>query len=247
MNTSTHSNNGSLTGNYVVAGGTKGIGLALVNRLRATAARVDVYSRGIDDLQIDDVVRHHVCDFADPAASMTDLPEQIHGVAYCPGSINLRSFKSLKTSDFAADMQVNFYGAIQCLQQCYPALSRDSEGAVKSVLLFSTVAVSQGLPMHASIAAAKAAVEGLMRSLAAEWAPRIRVNCLAPALTETPLAAKFFSTPAAREALNARYPLGRTGQAEDLAALAAFLLSTDASWITGQTIGVDGGMSTLRK
>jgi 3-oxoacyl-[acyl-carrier protein] reductase len=247
MNTSTHSNNGSLTGNYVVAGGTKGIGLALVNRLRATAARVDVYSRGIDELTVDDVVRHYTCDFSDPAAIMTDLPDQIHGVAYCPGSINLRSFKSLKLSDFATDMQVNFYGAIQFLQQCYPALNRDTDGPPKSAVLFSTVAVGQGLPMHASIAAAKAAVEGLMRSLAAEWSPRIRVNCLAPALTETPLAAKFFSTPAAREALSARYPLGRTGQAEDLAALAAFLLSTDAGWITGQTIGVDGGMSTLRK
>jgi 3-oxoacyl-[acyl-carrier protein] reductase len=149
--------------------------------------------------------------------------------------------------DFTADLQVNLFGAIQFLQACSPGLNRDCEGQPKSVVLFSTVAVGQGLPMHASIAAAKGAVEGLMRSLAAEWAPKIRVNCLAPALTETPLSAKFFATDAAREAMNARYPLGRTGRSEDLAALAEFLLSPAASWITGQTIGVDGGLSTLRK
>jgi len=201
----------------------------------------------LDQLQVDDVVHHHPCDFSTADVDLSDLPEIIHGAVYCPGSINLRSFKSLKLNDFVADMQVNLMGAIQFLQKCYPGLNGDSEGHPKSVVLFSTVAVGQGLPMHASIAAAKGAVEGLMRSLAAEWAPKVRVNCLAPALTETPLAAKFFATDSAREAMNARYPLGRTGRADDLAAMAEFLLSPAASWITGQTIGVDGGLSTLRK
>ena len=99
--------------------------------------------------------------------------------------------------------------------------------------------------MHASVAAAKGAIEGLTRSLAAEWAPKVRVNCLAPALTETPLASRFFSTPESREAMAAKYPLGRTGQPHDIATLARFLLLPDSSWITGQVIGVDGGMSRL--
>lgn len=236
-----------MPGNYVIAGGTKGIGLALVERLRPHATRIDVYSRQLDELITDSVVQHRPCDFSQESAELTSLPSTIHGVVYCPGSINLRSFRSLKRDDYMNDFRINFLGAVNFLQQCYPGLTQGAEAAPRSVVLFSTVAVAQGLPMHASIAASKGAVEGLMRSLAAEWAPKIRVNCIAPALTETPLAAKFFANEAAREAMNARYPLGRTGQADDLAAIAAFLLSQDSSWITGQTIGVDGGLSTLRK
>jgi NAD(P)-dependent dehydrogenase (short-subunit alcohol dehydrogenase family) len=102
------------------------------------------------------------------------------------------------------------------------------------------------MPMHASVAAAKGAVEGLTRSLAAEWAPKIRVNAIAPALVDTPLAARLLSSPEKREALAARYPLKRIGAAADVAAVARFLLSTESGWITGQVFGVDGGMSTLR-
>jgi len=114
------------------------------------------------------------------------------------------------------------------------------------VVLFSTVAVGQGMPMHASVASAKAAVEGLMRSLAAEWAPKIRVNAIAPALIDTPLAARLLSSPDKREALAARYPLKRIGEPADVASLARFLLSAESGWMTGQVFGVDGGMSTLR-
>lgn len=236
-----------MSGNYVIAGGSKGIGRAIVNRLRQHATRIDVYSRQVDDLQTDSVVHHHSCDFSQAECPLTDLPATIHGAVYCPGSINLRSFRSLKRDDYAADFNINFLGAVNFLQQCYTGLANESNANARGVVLFSTIAVAQGLPMHASIAAAKGAVEGLMRSLAAEWAPKIRVNCIAPALTETPLAAKFFHNESAREAMNARYPLGRTGRADELAAMAAFLLSDDAGWITGQTLGVDGGLSTLRK
>ncbi len=236
-----------MSGNYVIAGGSKGIGLALVNRLRQQATRIDVYSRQLDQLETDSVVHHHACDFAQADCHMAELPTTIQGAVYCPGSINLRSFRSLKRDDYLNDFQINVLGAVSFLQQCYSGLTHDSNAHSRGVVLFSTVAVAQGLPMHASIAAAKGAVEGLMKSLAAEWAPKIRVNCIAPALTETPLAAKFFTNEAARETMNARYPLGRTGRAEDLAATAAFLLSEDAAWITGQTFGVDGGLSTLRK
>ena len=128
-----------------------------------------------------------------------------------------------------------------------PGLKKGAGEQTSSILTFSTVAVGQGMPMHASVAAAKGAIEGLTRSLAADLAPKIRVNCLAPALTETPLASKFFANPESREAMAKKYPLGRTGTTQDLAATARFLLSPEAAWITGQVIGVDGGMSSLRK
>ncbi|MBL8890674.1 MAG: SDR family oxidoreductase [Planctomycetaceae bacterium] len=236
-----------MPGFYVIAGGSHGIGLQIVNRLRKHATRILVCSRSVGDLAVDEVVRHHPCDFSEPNGCLPEFQEPIQGVVYCPGSINLRSFRSLKREDFLNDLQVNFLGAVNLLQHCYPGLNLEGPGTSRSVVLFSTVAVSQGLPMHSSIAAAKGAVEGLMRSLAAEWAPKIRVNCIAPALTETPLSRKFFSSESAREALNARYPLGRTGRADELAAAATFLLSEEADWITGQTLGVDGGLSTVRK
>mgnify|MGYP000155808720 CR=1 FL=1 len=115
-----------------------------------------------------------------------------------------------------------------------------------SVVLFSTVAVQQGMPFHASVAAAKGAVEGLTRSLAAEWAPKIRVNCIAPSLTDTPLAGRLLATPEKKEAAGNRHPLKRVGTAEELGNIATFLLSENSSWITGQVIGVDGGLSALK-
>ena len=108
-------------------------------------------------------------------------------IACCPGSINLRSFRSLKPNDFRKDLEINLIGAVKFLQACMAGIKKGAADQPTSVVLFSTVAVSQGLPMHASVAAAKGAIEGLTRSLASEWAPKIRVNCLAPALTETPL------------------------------------------------------------
>jgi NAD(P)-dependent dehydrogenase (short-subunit alcohol dehydrogenase family) len=140
---------------------------------------------------------------------------------------------------------VNLIGAIRFLQACQPRL-KGRDGQPASVVLFSTVAVGQGMPMHASVAASKGAIEGLMRSLAAEWAPKIRVNAIAPALTDTPLASKLLSTPEKREAMATRYPLKRIGTAVELAHAAMFLVSSESNWVTGQVLGVDGGMSTCR-
>lgn len=234
-----------MTGSFVVAGGSRGIGLAIVRHLAAGAARVDVWSRGVDELVPQGAVRHLPCDLADPAAALPEPPEAIDGAVYCPGTITLKSFRSLDEADFRHDLEVNLLGAVRFLKACQPRLG-GRDGRPASVVLFSTVAVAQGMPMHASIAAAKGAVEGLVRSLAAEWAPRVRVNAVAPALTDTSLAARLLSSPEKREAMAARYPLKRVGSADDAAALACFLLSESSGWITGQVVGVDGGLSTLR-
>ena len=236
-----------MSGNFVIAGGSKGIGLELVRFLEPTANHIAVYSRAVDELSENEKIKHHACDFYDDDVDLEGLPDEIHGVAYCPGSINLRSFRSLKLADYRQDFEVNLLGAVKFLQACLPGLKKGAADQTSAVVLFSTVAVGQGIPMHASVAAAKGAVEGLTRTLAAEWAPKIRVNCLAPALTETPLASKFFASPESREAMAAKYPLGRTGMPDDLASIARFLLMPESGWITGQVIGVDGGMSTVRK
>ena len=171
------------------------------------------------------------------------LPGQIAGLAYCPGSINLAPIRQVKPESMVQDFQLNVVSAIKCLQAALPAMK---SAGTSSVVLFSTVAVSQGLPMHASVAAAKGAIEGLTRSLAAELAPTIRVNCIAPALTATPLSARLLSTEQKRAAMAAMYPLKRVGEVDDIAAMAEFLLRDQSSWITGQVFGVDGGMSTVR-
>jgi 3-oxoacyl-[acyl-carrier protein] reductase len=230
---------------YLIAGGSKGIGLALTHQLLAADANVHVYSRTEGDLPQSDRLVHHICDFSEDDFESEKLPEMVHGVAYCPGTINLRSFRSLKLADFRNDFEINVLGAIKFLKGCMAGLKKGADEHPTSVLLFSTVAAGTGLPMHASIAAAKGAIEGLTRTLAAEWAPKTRVNCLAPALTDTPLAANFFSTEEKRAAMDAKYPLGRSGTPTDQANMATLLLSPESGWITGQVIGVDGGMSTI--
>ena len=163
--------------------------------------------------------------------------------SYCPGSINLRSFRSLKPEVFREDFELNVMGAIKVLHASLAGLKKHGSS---SVLLFSTVAVKQGMNAHASIAASKGAIEGLTRTLAAEFAAHSRVNCLAPALTDTPLTEKFFADPEKAKSLGEKYPLGRTGTVDDLATAGAFLLGGESSWITGQVWGVDGGMSNVR-
>jgi NAD(P)-dependent dehydrogenase (short-subunit alcohol dehydrogenase family) len=172
------------------------------------------------------------------------LPDALEGLVYCPGSIRLQPFHRLRDEDFSADFELNLLGAVRVLRAALPCLKAVERG---SVVLFSTVAVATGMPMHASIAAAKGAVEGLTRSLAAELAPAIRVNAIAPSLTDTPLAAGLLRTERQRAAAAERHPLGRIGQPSDLAAAARFLLSDEAGWVTGQVLHVDGGMGRLRR
>jgi 3-oxoacyl-[acyl-carrier protein] reductase len=235
---------GADMGSFVIAGGSSGIGLELVRLLLPTAERIEVWSRTPGDVPAAGSVRHVTCDCA-ADAPLPEPPDEIHGAVYCPGTINLRSFRSLTPADFRHDLEVNLLGAIRFLQAVQPRLA-GRDGRPASVVLFSTVAVGQGMPMHTSVAASKGAVEGLMRSLAAEWAPKVRVNAIAPALTDTPLAARLLSSPEKRDAMAARYPLKRIGTASDAAAVARFLLSEESGWMTGQVLGVDGGLSTLR-
>jgi NAD(P)-dependent dehydrogenase (short-subunit alcohol dehydrogenase family) len=180
----------------------------------------------------------------DDLDALNDLPEVIDGLVFCPGSINLKPFNRLTTQDFLNDFNQNVLGAVALIQKILPNLKR-ANGA--SIVLFSTVAAKLGMPFHASVAASKAAIEGLAKSLAAEFAvSKIRVNVIAPSLTDTPLAAFLLNTDEKKEASGKRHPLQRIGTAEEIAQLVSFLLSDAASWITGQIIGADGGMGSLK-
>lgn len=222
--------------NIVIVGGNSGIGKAVANLLNDAGANLFLYSKsGEGTTALDTSV-----DFEE----IPGLPDIIDGVVYCPGTINLKPFHRISVSDFQKEMDVNFFGAVRVLQACMKGLKKSDS---PSVVLYSTVAVQTGMGFHAGIASAKGAVEGLTRSLAAEWAPsKIRVNAIAPSLTETPLASALLSTPEKKEASDKRHPLGRIGSAADIAEATVFLLSSKSSWMTGQILHLDGGMSNLK-
>ncbi|MEN9914839.1 MAG: 3-oxoacyl-[acyl-carrier-protein] reductase FabG [Bacteroidota bacterium] len=167
----------------------------------------------------------------------------IDGLVYFPGTINLKQFQSLKEVNFQNDFQINVLGAIKSIQSYSKNLALSDSA---SIILFSTVAVQIGMPFHASVAASKGAIEGLTRSLAAEFAPKIRVNCIAPSLTNTPMASRLLSTPEKIEASALRHPLKKVGDPKDLANMTTFLLSDASKWMTGQILHLDGGMSSIK-
>jgi len=229
--------------NYIFVGGSSGIGLALMNRLAAEGNRVIVLSRNQNQHELNDKIEYHRFDVLDDSQSFPALDYEISGLAYCPGSINLKPFKSLKQNDFLNDFKINALGAVTVINQYLPNLKKEEKS---SIVLFSTVAVQTGMPYHASIAMAKGAVEGLTRSLAAEFAPYIRVNAIAPSLTDTPMASKIFSTDEKKEASAKRHPLKLIGKAGDIANAAYYLLSDQSGWVTGQILHIDGGISSLK-
>jgi NAD(P)-dependent dehydrogenase (short-subunit alcohol dehydrogenase family) len=171
------------------------------------------------------------------------LEGRLDGLVYAAGTITLKPIARLLNDDFLRDFSINALGAAKAVQVCLPALTASEAG---SVVLFSTVAVDQGFAAHSSIAMAKGAVVGLMRSLAAELAPGIRVNAIAPSLIDSPLGRSVAPNEKIVEAVAKLHPVPRLGQPDEIAAMVAFLLSPEAGWITGQTIAIDGGRSTLR-
>ena len=230
--------------NYLIVGGSSGIGLKIAELLQGPGRDIIVVSRTKDKMPDNLNVRHIQIDITEETVTGDMLPESLNGIVYCPGTIKLRPFHRLTDEDFLNDFKVNVMGAVRTIRAALPNLKKSENGA--SIVLFSTVAADTGMSFHASIASSKGAIQGLTRSLAAECAPHIRVNAIAPSLTDTPLAHQFLSTDQKRKLAAERHPLQRYGKPEDSAKLAVFLLGNDYSWITGQVFHVDGGMSSTR-
>jgi 3-oxoacyl-[acyl-carrier protein] reductase len=228
---------------YVLIGGSSATAGAFINKLKKdNNVRLIVFSRSDNPYSDSDNVVWHRMNIVEDDFKKSLIPETVDGLVYFPGSINLKPLTTLQPDDFRNDFEINFMGAVKSIKAFHRALRKSGSG---SVVLFSTVAAKVGMPYHASIASMKAAVEGLARSLAAEFAPNIRVNCIAPSLTDTQMAKRLLSTDERRGAIQSRNPMKKIGQPDDLASAVAFLLDEQSAWITGQTIAVDGGMSTL--
>jgi NAD(P)-dependent dehydrogenase (short-subunit alcohol dehydrogenase family) len=228
---------------YLIIGASSGIGLQLATTLADEGNNVigTFNSHPVEDVNPN--ISYQQLNVLDAEIDFSFLPEVLDGVVYCPGSINLKPFARIKPEDFTNDFNLQVGGLIKVLQAAQPLLKK-SEHA--SVVVFSTVAVQVGLPFHTQVSASKGAIEGLTKALSAEWAPSIRINCIAPSLTDTPLAAQLLNTEEKKSANALRHPLKKIGTATDIANMAAFLLSEKASWITGQVMHVDGGMSTVK-
>ncbi len=226
--------------NILLIGGSYGIGLAIAKELQFEN-NVYIASRSNENL-VDLKATYIPFDATTDTIDTSLLPTIIDGLVYCPGSINLRPFKGIKPEAFEADLQINFISLVKVIQSVLPNLLASEQA---SIVTFSSVAASMGMPFHTSVSASKGAIEGFAKALAAEYAPKIRVNVIAPSLTDTPLADKFLNNETKQEKSAERHPLKRFGKPEDSAQMATFLLSDKSSWISGQIFHVDGGMSTL--
>ncbi len=224
--------------NILLIGGSHGIGLSIVKELQETH-KIFVASRTDESLSHENVT-HIKFDATKDDLDVSNLPEKLDGFVYCPGSINLKPFKMMGLDTIKEDMELNFFAMVKVVKE---VISKMDEGS--SMVFFSTIAVGTGMPFHTSVAAAKGAIEGFAKSMAAEYAPKIRVNVIAPSLVDTPLASRLLNNDKKRESMDERHPLKRVGTPEDIANSAVFLLSEKSTWVTGQILGVDGGLSTL--
>jgi NAD(P)-dependent dehydrogenase (short-subunit alcohol dehydrogenase family) len=237
----------------ILYGGTGGIGRATADALRRRGYSLHLAARDAGRLEaaaaeLGDTT-FTAGDVTDPAffaQATEEAGPELAGLVYAVGTINLRPLAKLTADDAETDFRINALGAFLAIQAAAPALKAGAGETGAGVVLFSTVAVAQGFPAHASVAMAKGAVEGLALSLAAELSPQIRVNVVAPSLTRTPLSAAITGSATLASGIAAMHAMQRLGTPEDIAGLASFLVSEEAAWITGQVIGVDGGRSALR-
>jgi NAD(P)-dependent dehydrogenase (short-subunit alcohol dehydrogenase family) len=226
--------------NILLIGGSYGIGWDIA-QIMSNHATIYIASRSYPN-QSNPNIQHITFDAQTGEIPLEALPPSIDGFVYLPGSINLKPFRTLKPEHFKDDMEINFFSMVKVLQTVLPKLQA---AEMPSVVLFSSVAATTGMPFHTSIAAAKGAIEGFAKALAGEMAPKMRVNVVAQSLTDTPLAEKFLNNDVKREKAAEKHPLKRVGNSKDIAEAACFLLSDKSSWITGQVLHVDGGLSTL--
>jgi NAD(P)-dependent dehydrogenase (short-subunit alcohol dehydrogenase family) len=238
-----------MSGKIIIYGASGGIGSACARLLTGQGLSVHLVGRNApaiellaDELQASFSIGD-VCEDGFIARATAEAGGQLNGLVYAIGSINLKTLGRLSRADFLRDFELNALGAALAVQAAQPALKKSGTA---SVVLFSSIAAAQGFSMHASVGMAKAAVSGLTLSLAAELAPGIRVNAIAPSLTQTPLAKGLLQNETVAQSIAALHPIPRLGLAGEMAELTAFLLSAQSSWITGQIIGVDGGRSSLR-
>jgi len=226
---------------YLIIGGSSGIGEQLAKQLAAAGHTVyaTYHTHPVNDASI----QYHPLNVLEDNIQLNFLPPVLDGFVYCPGSISLRPFARIAPDDFTKDYQLQVIGAIKTIQAALPNLKASNNA---SIVLFSTVAVQLGLNFHSMVAASKGAIEGLTKALSAELAPTIRVNCIAPSLTNTPLAAALLNTDQKIEANAQRHPLKRVGTSSDIANAVEFLLTDKSSWVTGQILHIDGGMSTVK-
>ncbi len=222
----------------VIVGGSKGIGKAIVSNLVQENQIINL-SRSKPDLEHQNLTHHSLDVLTD------DLPniDSLDGLIYCPGSINLKPISRLKLDEFRNDFEINVIGAVKAIQHFFPALKKGND---PSIVLFSTVASKLGMPFHASVAAAKSAVEGVTKSLGAEFAPTIRVNAIAPTVTNTELASKLLRNERMIENIKDRHPLKKYLEPSDVANMASYLISEKASAITGQIFELDCGIVSFK-
>ncbi|OWP83408.1 oxidoreductase [Flavobacterium davisii] len=229
--------------NIIIVGCGNGIGLATMKALHTSHNVIGISKTCSNELNALDIQFYEKNILADDITTI-EFPEIIDGLVYAPGSINLKPFHRLTVEDFINDFEINVLGAVKVIQKVLPNLKRSN---TSSIVLFSSVAAKIGMPFHASIASSKSAVEGLVKSLAAEFAQhKIRVNAIAPSLTKTKLSGALLATPEKIEAAAKRHPIQKIGDPDDIAKMIVFLLSDSSAWMTGQIIGIDGGMSNLK-
>ena len=228
--------------NYLIIGGSSGIGLRSAEILAHNGHKVyATYNTSIPGNQHSEI-NYFKYNVLNDENGLDHLPDQLDGLVYCPGAIHLKPFHRIKPEDFIKDFEIQVIGAVKVIQAVLPKL-KTAETA--SVVLFSTIAVQRGFNFHSLVSTSKGAIEGLTRALAAEFAPGIRVNCIAPSLTDTPLANRLLNTPEKITANAERHPLKRIGHPDDIANAVNYLLGSESGWITGQVLKIDGGLSTL--